>query len=133
MNITKLFLFNRLFFILLLTINLTFLNLNCSKNENADFIDEDQFVDILARLMIIEQLKIGQTEKLPLIKQVFKEYHTDNAAFNAYKKRYENDTKHWINIYKKVEKRIRELSSPNKLLTPKNYSKRDTNAVRHKE
>ena len=92
---------------------------------------EDKFIDILARLMIIEQLKTGQNEKLQMIKQVFEEYNTTAEAFNAYKNKYENDTKHWITIYRKVEKRIKEISSPDKLLTPETISKRDTNAVRN--
>ncbi len=114
-----------------LTIILTILTLNCSKTASPNLMSDEKFIDILARLMIIEQLKIGQNEKLPLIKEVFKEYNTTRTAFDAYKKYYENDTKHWITIYRKTEKRIKELSSPDKVLNPALFSKRDSNAVRH--
>ena len=130
-NIIKQPLFGSSYILIILTIILTLLNLNCSKQKSTDVMSEEKFVNILSRLMIIEQLKIGQNEKVQMVKQVFEEYNTNSKAFNAYKEKYENDTKHWITIYRKAEKRIKEISSPDKMLKPENISKRDTNAVRN--
>jgi hypothetical protein len=93
-------------------------------------ISNDQFIDILSRLMIIEQFKIGEVEKVILTKEVFKKFNTTKEAFLTYKKTYENDAQHWIYIYKETEKRIKSISSKDDLFN-KNNIKRDIDAHRH--
>jgi len=117
--------------ILLLLFLLTLIISNCSKSKSDNHLNEDQFVDILAELMITEQLKIGHTEKVSLVKQIFKKHNISSKEFSTYKKEHENDPQYWIDIYKKVEKRIKQLSNPNKHLKLKNNSKRDANAPKN--
>ena len=94
--------------------------------------NEDQFVDILAELMITEQLKIGHNEKVSLVRQIFKKHNISSKEFYTFKEEHENDPQHWIDIYRKVEKRIKQLSHPNKHLNlKKNNSKRDANAPKN--
>jgi hypothetical protein len=117
----------RIFWLLLLSLTLPIANCSTAKTDNT--ISDDQFIDILARMMIIEQFKIGQTEKITLTKELFKSFNTTREIFTAYRKTYENDTQHWIYIYKETENRIKSISSKRDLF--KNNLTRDIDAYRH--
>ncbi len=117
--------------ILLSFFTLTLIISNCSISNTDSLLSEEQFVDILAELMITEQLKISHAEKLSLIKHIFKNHNITSEEFYTYKIDYENDPQRWISIYKKVEKRIKQLSGPDRIINLGNNSKRDTNATKN--
>jgi hypothetical protein len=112
---------------------LTMLLLNCSAEKAETTIPDDQFIDILARMMVIEQLKLGSKEKAVLTNEVFKNFNVTDEAFRAYKEKNKKDIQHWIIIYKETEKRIKSITSKEMLLGVGEQTKRDINADRHKK
>jgi hypothetical protein len=63
-------------------------------------------VEVLADLMIIENLGISESERIILANKVFEKHKIDSVIFNETRRRHEENEKYWIKIYTKVKDRI---------------------------
>jgi len=96
---------NTLFYFLIVTFLITIFISSCSKKEHKRLKD-DKFTEVLAELMIIENLGIQEFERIILAKNVFEKHKIDSAAFNETRRFYAENEKYWIKIYTKVKDKI---------------------------
>lgn len=96
---------NKYIYFILITLLLTIFISSCSKNEDK-LVKNDKFVDVLADLMIIENLDIPESERIILANKVFEVHKIDSAIFNETRRHYEENENYWIKIYTKVKDRI---------------------------
>ena len=96
---------NKYSYFILITLLLTIFISSCSKNKHKSLKD-DKFVDVLADLMIIENLGISESERIILANKVFEKHKIDSVIFNETRRRHEENEKYWIKIYTKVKDRI---------------------------
>jgi hypothetical protein len=96
---------NKYSYFILITLLLTIFISSCSKNKHKS-LKEDQFVEVLADLMIIENLGISESERIILANKVFEKHKIDSVIFNETRRRHEENEKYWIKIYTKVKDRI---------------------------
>ncbi len=96
---------NKYSYFIFTTLLLTIFISSCSKNEDK-LLKNDKFVNVLADLMIIENLGIPESERIILANKVFEEHKIDSATFNQTRRHYEENEKYWIKIYTKVKDRI---------------------------
>jgi len=93
--------------LLYLTLFFTFFFTRCSKDEEK-IIPEEKFVEILSDVMIIDNLAIGQNDKIALMVRVFEKHDISSKQFIQTKEHYQKDAEFWIRVYYRTQKRIKE-------------------------
>ena len=91
-----------LIYSLIVTFFLTNFISTCSKNKEI-LLSDDQFVEVLADLMIIEKLGVSESERIHLTKQVFEKHEIDTTIFNRTRRFYQTDEAYWIKIYSRTK------------------------------
>lgn len=110
-------------YLIFLTIIITTFLSSCSKNEEK-LLDDKTFSEVLAELMIIENLGIPEKDRIHLAENVFNKYKIDTTLFFRTRRFYKQDEEHWIKIYAKTEAIIRAKMDS---LNIRNARKSETN------
>jgi hypothetical protein len=85
-------------FTIILTKIITIFISSCSIN-GKNILPREQFVVVLAELMVIERLPISENEKLLLIKKTFDENKVTSDQFYKTREQYSEDPDYWISVY----------------------------------
>lgn len=91
-----------LIYMIILTKILTIFISSCSFN-GENIIPREQFVVVLANLLVIERLPISEDEKLLLIKKTFEENKVTIEQFYQTRERYREDPDYWISVYEEAK------------------------------
>lgn len=75
---------------------------SCSLN-GQNTLTREQFVVVLAELMVIERLPISENEKLLLIKKMFEENKVTSDQFYKTREQYSEDPDYWISVYEEAK------------------------------
>jgi hypothetical protein len=85
-------------------------------------LDQTVFIELYARLSIINEMQINTDLKQKLAMQLFDQHSTTEACFKQTVNFYHQSPEEWIVIIEKVKKRMRELKE---LYQPKGSQKKD--------
>ncbi|GEM_PF-6845714 len=86
-----------------------FLLTNCQANpEHA--LSKKQFTEILTDIMIIQKMNIKDKEKAERIEDVLDTHHTTRDQFLQMKQLHADDPQFWMEVYRKIQKNIKERS-----------------------
>ncbi len=105
--------FPRLQFLLLLSILITLLS--CEQNKRIN-IDNEQFIEIYSRLLIIYELEVKKDIQHRLIDELFNEYKVTGTEVDSVINHLNSNPKEWVEILAQVRdhiKEIRKILSPN--------------------
>jgi hypothetical protein len=105
--------FPRLQFLLLLSIFVTLLS--CEQNRRIN-IDNEQFIEIYSRLLIIYELEVKKDTQLRLIDELFNEYNVTGTDVDSVINYLNSNPKEWVEILAQARdhiKEIRKIISPN--------------------
>ncbi|MGD9899313.1 MAG: DUF4296 domain-containing protein [Calditrichaceae bacterium] len=94
-----------------LTIFFTIFLSTCSSEQKKN-LSKDKFSSVLAEISIIENLAVEDTEKMALIKNLFKKYNTTPDEFIRTIEANKKNSEYWIDIYKRTSAIIKEKSDP---------------------
>jgi len=100
--------FKTALFLLIVTSFITSFISGCSKKEEK-LVDRNTFSKVLAELMIIENLRITESERIYLANNVFEKFNVDTSLFNKTKRHYMQNEEFWIKIYSHTEELIRAV------------------------
>jgi hypothetical protein len=95
---------NNKIFILLLTILLI-----CCNSESKIIIKSEQFINIYAQLLIINELKIKNVNKESFTNDLLKRNNVSKEYLNLALDSYKQNPEEWVSILQKVRDRMREL------------------------
>ena len=95
---------NNIIFIFLLTILLI-----CCNSESKIIIESEQFINIYAQLLIINELKIKTPKKESFTNDLLKRNKISRKDLNLVLDSYKRNPEEWVSILQKVRDRIREL------------------------
>ena len=95
---------NNKIFIFLLTILLI-----CCNSESKIVIESEQFINIYAQLLIINELKIQNLKKESFTNELLKKNKVSREDINTALDSYRQNPEEWVSILQKVRDRMREL------------------------
>ena len=95
---------NNKIFIFLLTILLI-----CCNSESKIIIKSEQFINIYAQLLIINELKIKNVNKESFTNDLLKRNNVSKEDLNLALDSYKQNPEEWVSILQKVRDRMREL------------------------
>lgn len=82
--------------------------ISCSEKHNAT-IDNEEFIEIYARLLIIYELDVSKEYHDRLIEELFKEHHTTLGQIDSTLSHLNSNPEDWVAILEKVRDRIQEV------------------------
>jgi hypothetical protein len=80
----------------------------CQKKEKL-IIDEDQFIEIYARLLIINELKVEKSFHDRLLQDLFNENNVTSDEIDSTVSYYNSNPKEWVYIYNRVREKILKI------------------------
>lgn len=105
--------------------------LSC-QSEPKNIIDNEQFIEIYSRLLIIHEMEINKEYHDRLIQELFDNYHVTSADVDSTVNYLNKHPENWLYILSKVKDRINEIK---KKMTPQasKTSEADKNQVKTPE
>ncbi len=82
-------------------------SLSCSHAQKKRFLSENVFSEILQEMLVIQFLRIDETQKTVLINRVFTKYHVQKSEFEATKAHYAQDPQFWQDVFKKIVQNLK--------------------------
>jgi len=82
----------------------------CHKEE-AETIDKEQFIEIYARLLIINELKVSKQSQDQLLYELYNENNITAAEIDSTVSYYNSNPREWIDIYNRVREKIQKLKN----------------------
>ena len=104
--------FPRLHFLLLFSIFITLLS--CEQNKTIT-IDNEQFIEIYSRLLIIYEIEINKDTQNRLIEELFNEFKVTGTEVDSVINHLNSNPKEWVEILVQVRDHIKEIR---KILSP---------------
>jgi hypothetical protein len=80
----------------------------CHK-EKAETIDKEQFIEIYARLLIINELKVSKEFHDRLLQELYNENNVTAAEIDSTISYYNSNPREWIDIYKRTREKIQKI------------------------
>jgi hypothetical protein len=82
----------------------------CQKKEKIT-IDQEQFIEIYARLLIINELKVEKSFHDRLLQNLFNENNVTSAEIDSTVSYYNSNPREWVYIYNRVREKILKIKS----------------------
>jgi hypothetical protein len=109
----------------------------CQKEE-ALTINKEQFIEIYARLLIINELRVNKSVQDRLLNELYTESNVTLAEIDSTVSYYNSNPREWVDIYSRVREKIQKIKSEYKIdsskivdsLISKSKSKISTKSLR---
>ena len=85
-----------------------FMLLACS-TEEKEIINEHKFIEVYARLMIINEADINKKDHPRLVEELLRKYQVESEQIRNTLEYYNNNPDKWANILRQIRDRIKEL------------------------
>ena len=82
----------------------------CQKEETLT-IDKEQFIEIYARLLIINELRIEKSFRSRLLQELYTENDVSSADIDSTISYYNSNPREWVGIYNRVREKIQKIKS----------------------
>jgi Domain of unknown function (DUF4296) len=104
---------------------LTLLLFSCQK-EKTSIIKKEQFIQIYARILIIDQMSIEEKLHDQLLQKLYHENNITQANIDSTVSFYNSNPKEWVEVYDRVRETILELKNKYKTRHPGNLDSLST-------
>ena len=103
------------FFCLFVSVFLQF----CQKEE-ALLIDKEQFIEIYARLLIINELRVNKSDQDRLLNELYTTNNVSLAEIDSTVSYFNSHPREWVEIYNRVREKIQKIKSDYQIDSSKN-------------
>jgi hypothetical protein len=82
----------------------------CQKEESLT-IDKEQFIEIYARLLIINELRVSKSVQDRLLNELYTESNVTLTEIDSTVSYYNSNPREWVDIYNRVREKIQKIKS----------------------
>jgi hypothetical protein len=91
----------------------------CQKEE-ALLIDKEQFIEIYARLLIINELRVNKSDQDRLLNELYTTNNVSLAEIDSTVSYFNSHPREWVEIYNRVREKIQKIKSDYQIDSSKN-------------
>jgi hypothetical protein len=81
------------------------------QNEKTLTINKEQFIEIYARILIINELKVEKSFQNRLLQELYIENNVTSAEIDSSVSYYNSNSREWVEIYNRVREKIQKIRS----------------------